>query len=221
MRNKRHTYTDAYPSQSFTVHHRRGATPRHARRHGISLIEMLISLAIAAALLTATMVAIDASFQAYASATAQAATQSSARMVSNRMLTLLRTSTAHGPLLVSDDDDWPVTLDGKRLNSEFIELVDQQDEIIRIEYRDDEQQLWYIRDPGTDDEVEQPLLDGVTAAVFFSDRRQNSFGVWVLERASMDLTILPGAASALGLENDAPEIPIRIIASTMPRRFDD
>ena len=119
--------------------------PDARRRAGVSLIELLMSLAISAVLLTATMVAIDASFYAYAVAAEEASTQAASRMFTNRLLTLVRTSTAHGPLLESTDATWPVTIVGNRLTSQFIEVLSPDGNVIRIEYRADDQELWFIQ----------------------------------------------------------------------------
>ena len=70
---------------------------RHRRHRGLSLVEMLISLAITGLLLAATMVALDVSFRAYADAAEQASSQAASRMIVNRLITMIRTSTAHGP----------------------------------------------------------------------------------------------------------------------------
>ena len=75
-----------------------GRRPSFSRRAGLSLMEMLVSLSIVAVLLTATVTALDASFYAYAAAAESASTHTSARLISHRLLTLIRTSTAHGPL---------------------------------------------------------------------------------------------------------------------------
>ena len=88
-----------------------GAEPAkisRGRRAGFSLVEMLVSLAIVSVLLTATVVALDASFKAYAVAAESASTHTSARLISHRLLTIVRTSTAHGPLDTGfpTDSDW-------------------------------------------------------------------------------------------------------------------
>lgn len=74
---------------------------------------MLVSLAIVSVLLTATVVALDASFKAYAVAAESASTHTSARLISHRLLTLVRTSTAHGPLDTGfpTDSDWQAMMD--------------------------------------------------------------------------------------------------------------
>ena len=188
---------------------------------------MLVSLAISAMLLTATMVAIDASFQAYAAAAETASTQTATRMVVNRLLTLVRTSTAHGPLLDDPTDTPPVVLlaDGETIQSYYIELIDAQGNLVRIEYRDEDHdtnpnELWLIIDPFDGGaQQEQPLLGGVTDAKFYTHRRFDDDGVLVLERGSIDMTVEADEDNTLALEG-AELPPIRVIASTMPRKLD-
>lgn len=186
-------------------------------RRGLSLVETLISLVITAMLLTATMVAIDASFRSYATASEQASSYSGLRMVSYRLLQLIRTSTAHGPLLPTGGPP-AVTIDGNLLTSPYLELLDPRDNIVRIEYKPDTLELWMSTTPaagGTT--VSQPLMSGVTSATFYCLRRLNSDNVWVLERGTMDITVQPGADATLQIESGRSP-PIRLIASTMPRK---
>lgn len=197
------------------------------RAAGLSLVELLVALAITAMLLTATMVAIDASFQAYAAAAESASTQTATRMVINRLLTLIRTSTAHGPLLDDPSDTPPVVLlaDGQTIQSHYITLLNSQGDLIRIEYRDathatTPNELWLIIDPfGGGAQQSQPILGGVTNAEFFTHRRFDSEGVLVLERGSVDLTVEADDDATLALEG-AELPPIRVIASTMPRKLE-
>lgn len=197
------------------------------RAAGLSLVEMLIALSITAMLLTATMVAIDASFQAYAAAAESASTQSATRMVINRLLTLIRTSTAHGPLLPDPTDDPPVVLlaDKTTIQSYYIQLLNPQGDLIRIEYRDsthatNPNELWLIVDPaGGGPQEQQPIMGGVTSCTFYTHRRIDSDGVLVLERGSIDMTVVADDDASLALEG-AELPPIRVIASTMPRKLD-
>jgi Tfp pilus assembly protein PilE len=198
-----------------------------SRSAGLSLVELLISLAITAMLLTATMVAIDASFQAYAAAAETASTQTATRMVINRLLTLVRTSTAHGPLLDDPTDNPPIVMmpDGVTLDSYYLELLNPQGDLVRIEYRnaahpDNPNELWLIIDPedGGAQQV-QPIIGGVTDAKFYIHRRFDNEGVLVLERASVDMTVEADDDAALALEG-ANLPPIRVIASTTPRKLD-
>jgi len=195
-----------------------------ARNRGLSLIEVLMSLAITSMLMTGAAVAIDASFKAYAYAAETAGAQSATRMITHRILTLMRTSTAHGPLitagavLVPNSSNPPLVLNGNTLTSHYTELVDPQNNIIRIEYRDQINELWAVINPGLG-QVAQPLLAGVTACQFTSLRRQNSAGLWVLERGTMALSVQPGADSTLAIESGYTT-PIQVVASTMPRKLD-
>lgn len=181
------------------------------------MVELLLSLAISAMVLTAVMVALDASFRAYASAAEQAATQSAVRMITNRLLMLIRTSTAHGPLV----PETGAVLSGDTITSDHIELIDPNGDLIRIEYRPATQELWMLTTVGgVGTPEEQPLLGGVRAAQFFTVRRQDDDGVWVLDRATMDLTVQPDTDTTVAIESGhTPDI--RIIASTMPRKLSE
>jgi len=194
-----------------------------ARCRGLSLVELLISLAITSMLLTATMVAIGASFQAYAAAAETASKQTATRMVTHRLLTLMRTSTAHGPLEPSSSTDWPVTTvngDANMLESKHIELIDDAGNFVRVEYRADEQELWVITEPyGTSDEQAHPLLGGVTDCKFHVRRRIDEHGVLVLERGSVQLQVERDEDNTLALETSS-NTTIHIIASTRPRKLD-
>lgn len=193
---------------------------RYRRSAGLSLVEVLIALAISAILLTATMVAVDASFYAYATAANTAATQSATRMVTHRLLTLIRTSTAHGPLDADPDNDPPATITNDVITSPYMELMDADGNLIRIEYRPNQQELWMQQIPASGGTpVAQPVLGGVTNAVFYAKRRLNNDGLWVLERGTMDITVQPGVDQTLELENRVAD-PIRVIGSTMPRKLE-
>ena len=190
---------------------------RQRRRLGLSLVEMLISLAITAMLLTATMVAIDASFQAYAAAAESASTQTSTRLVTHRLLSLMRTSTAHGPLLPETD----VTLSGTTLTSYYIELIDPDGNLIRLEYDSTDEMLYVTVTPfGGSVATREPLLGGVTQCEFKLIRRLDDDGVWILDRGTIDFTVEPDEDTSLSIEGDAAE-PMRVIASTMPRKLED
>ena len=190
---------------------------RRARSRGITLMEVLIALPIIAMLLAATAVAIDASFRAYGSAAEDATTQAATRMVVHRLLGLVRTSTAHGPLEV--DPPHVVHEDGL-LHSTFIELIDPQDNHIRLEYRPESEELWLIRSAwDADDSVEQPILGGVTDARFSSKPRRLRNGTLVLERATMDLTVEADPDATLPIESET-RIPFRVFASTAPRKLE-
>ena len=201
----------------------------HRRNRGLSLIELLLSLAISAMLLTATMVALDVSFKAYADAAEQASTQAATRMVTNRLMTLMRTSTTHGPLRIINlgptDPENPftfplvATLNGNTVTSNYIHMFDSNNNEIRVAYDVNQNMLFLsITPPGLPTQV-QPLLGGVTNAQFSSARRLDDDGLWVLNRGTMDITALSDVNATLAIENgNAP--PIRVIASTKPRKID-
>lgn len=188
------------------------------RSRGLSLVELLIALAITAMLLTATMVALDASFKAYADSAEQASAQASTRMVTSRLLTLIRTSTAHGPLMPDAAATPPVTLSGDTLTSNYIELLDPSGNFVRIEYRSNTQELWVITTPPGGTATSYSIMGGVTAASFSCLRRMNDDGMYVLDRGTMDLTIMPGADATLAVEYRQGQA-IRVFASTMPRKL--
>lgn len=196
------------------------APRRNAMRHqaGLSLMELLVSLAIVAALLTATMVAIDASFRAYAAAAESASTQTTTRLATHRLLMLIRTSTAHGPLQPDSDNNVEL-VNLNTLKSPYIEVIDPKGNHVRLEYRADKDELWVITTPyGQSTANAQPLLGGVTAATFHLHRRLDDDGVWVLERASATITVQPDDDATLDVEDgNAP--PINLVASTMPRKL--
>lgn len=199
------------------------------KRAGLSLVEMLMALAITAMLLTATMVAIDASFKAYAAAAESASTQTATRMVVNRLLTLVRTSTAHEPMYTSNDADWPVDLvDDDRpdtLESKYITLIDPKGQRVRIEYREGKNgargALWILTAPdaAAEFDTEQELLTGVSAARFYTHVRSDRDGVLVLDRGTIDITVEADEDTTLAIESDRRQ-PIRAIASTMPRKVE-
>ncbi|MFI4860889.1 MAG: type II secretion system protein J [Phycisphaerales bacterium JB063] len=201
-------------------------TPRATRRRrrrsvGLSLVELLISLTITAMLLTAVMVALDASFQAYAAAAESASTQTTTRLIVHRTLTLVRTSTAHGPLAPDSGTTPPVTLDGiKTIRSHYLDLIDPKGDLIRLEYRADEEMLYVSVTPfGGSVTTTEPLLGGVTQCEFVLTRRLDDDGVWVMERGSMDFTVMPDQDTSLAIEGDNTP-PVRVVASTMPRKLD-
>ncbi len=203
-----------------------------ARRRGLSLIELLLSLAISAMLLTATMVAIDASFQSYAVAAESASAQSASRMITHRLLHLIRTSTAHGPLLPRAAQTIDIgggqsievaaaTLNGNTITSPDVELVDARGNLVRIVHDAVRQQLWILTTPPAGAMNAQPLVGGVSAAQFVLVRRRNNDNLWVLDRGTIDYTIEPNIDQTLQLEGLSRAQAVRVIASTMPRRLEN
>jgi len=109
---------------------------RASRCRGLSILELMLALTISAMVLTATMAAIDASFKAYADAAEQASSQAATRMITHRLIAMIRTSNAHGPLLADNDADFPVTVSSDNIvSSRHIELLDANGDIIHREAR--------------------------------------------------------------------------------------
>lgn len=207
-------------STTATRHAPRSILRRSPRRcRGLSILELLLALAITALLLTATAAAIAASFRAYGDAVEQAGTQVAVRMITNRLLGLIRTSTAHGPLEPDAAASPPITLAGQTITSNHIELLDPHGRILRCEYRAEDEELWLIMDPGEDSEQAQPLIGGVTNACFRLRRWLNDDGLWELERATLEVTVQPDEDATLALEN-GPAQAVRVIASTTPRKLE-
>ncbi len=195
---------------------------RRASAAGFSIIEMLVALAISATLLTATLAALHSMFQQYKATTESASTHVISRIVTHRVLTLIRTGAEFGPIPddVLDPAQNPVV-------SNQMEFVSQRDlaggisRITRLEFRppteDDPGVLWYVLltpgDPPTVDE-ERPLLSGVTGAftLHFSER------TWLLDRAEIDMTVEPNDSQDLTIGADSTPQTIRLIASAAPRQ---
>ncbi len=188
----------------------RGIRRRHAR--GVSLIEAIIALAISAVLLTATMVATDASFRSYANAAEQASTQAASRMVMYRLLAIFRTS--RGEFDCDSFNAQPGTFP-----STWVEFIDAGGQFVRVEWRSDVQQLWHIINPDDPDtKQESVLLGGVSDATFTLVARRDDSGLVVMERITVDMTVEADDDATLDIETHRLP-PIRLIASTMPRKL--
>jgi hypothetical protein len=99
-------------------------------------------------------------------------------------------------------------------------VLDPKGNIVKIEYKSASQELWLTTTPASGGtSTSQPLIGGVTNAVFYALRRQDDEGLYVLERGTMDLTIEPGGDATLALER-GNNAAIRVIASTMPRKLE-
>lgn len=203
------------------------STPR--RSAGLSIVELLVSLVICALLLTAITVALNASFHAYATAAESASTQSSTRLVTQRLLSMIRSGDVHDAY---DPDDATVTLALPSLppvQSVGIQLITNDGELLRVwwkanaAYGDaDLGDLMYSLDAS----AAQPLLEQVWAQrtasddpyVFTLTSRSSDDGL-LLSRATMDLAVEPGADATLALESArGASSTVRLVGSTMPRR---
>lgn len=199
---------------------------RTPRRRGISITEMLVALAISAMLLTAVTVALNASFYAYANAAESASTNSSVRLVMQRMMRMIRNAHLHDAY----DPDSTISLQppgSGPLHTTGIQMLNHDGTLVRIwwevntEYNDPfVGDLWY-----SEGNAVHPLLERVTAQeheeepyVFALLSRDSREGL-LLSRATLDLMVQPGADATLTVESaQGKSPPVRLIASTMPRR---
>ncbi len=203
-------------------------TPARSRRHGFTLMELLIAMALSVSLLTAAMAALDASFDSYRYTSESASTHVVSRVVMHRMLALIRTGDEFGPypMDVLDANENP-------LQSDYVEFVSLNDEandlqqITRIERRDaptgstSPYELWYIlttiEDGSINSTEERPLMKGIIDAVFTLEYDRGPR----LRRATIDLTIESSPdAAAIEINGDIVPRTIRLVASATPRRID-
>lgn len=202
-------------------------TVRTITARGFTLVEMLIALTISATLLTATLSAFDASWRAYKHTTEAASTHVVSRIVTHRVLSLIRTGTEFGPYPedVLDVAQNPLT-------SSFMEFVSDADRaagldrITRLERRAvagaaNEFELWYVLlDASTAPASvieERPLLSGVREAMFILEYDIGPR----LRRATLDLTIVPNDVEDIRTGAVGDETPaIRLVASAVPRQLE-
>jgi hypothetical protein len=191
----------------------------------LSLIEVLIALTITSTLLTATMAALDASFKGYKVTTEGASTNVVARIVMQRLTSMVRTGESFGPYPVN-----PITTPS--IESTWMEFVSFRDpatgeqRVTRLERRDAADgtgsfELWYVVTTyvnGTyQSESSAPLLVGLNKVQFDMEYDVGP----KLRRVTIDLIIQPDDVqdAAIGANMEAPTI--RLVASASPRQFDD
>ncbi len=209
---------------------RRTRSPRHLRAAagGFSLIEMMVALGISAALLTASLAALDTSFKSYQQTSETASTHVVTRIVTHRVLTMIRTGREFAP--------YPIDVLDQTQNPMFtntIEFVSAEDEatnfreVTRIfaeidpEATDGSQRLMLTLDEFTDGVLTssetRPLLRGVLDATF---TLEYDIGPQ-LKRATMDLTVEASDIGDAGLNANWDTPSLRLVASASPRRLRD
>lgn len=198
---------------------------RRSIRSGFSLIEVLIALTITSTLLTATMAALDASFKGYKVTTEGASTNVVARIVMQRLTSMVRTGESFGPYPVN-----PIST--PTIQSTWMEFVSFRDpvsgehRVTRLERRDGDAdtgpfELWYVVTTfinGTyESESAAPLLVGLNKVQFDMEYDVGP----QLRRVTIDLIMQPNDVqdAAIGANLEAPTI--RLVASASPRQFDD
>lgn len=196
-----------------------------SRRRGFSLIEVLISLTITSTLLTATMAALDASFKSYKITTEGASTNVVARIVMQRVTSMVRTGEEFGPYPVN-----PIATPS--INSTWMEFVSFREpatgihRVTRLERRDGvgengPYELWYTVSTFTNGSFtsvsEAPLMVGLNKVLF---EMEYDVGP-TLKRVTIDMIIQPDDVqdAAVGANLETPTI--RLVASASPRQFDE
>jgi prepilin-type N-terminal cleavage/methylation domain-containing protein len=189
------------------------SAPPHIRR-GFSIIEILLALSITSILLTALFVSLDASFRAYQATAESASRHTIARLTMHRLMGMIRTGTEFGPFPSNVITD-PI------IESTWFEFRAPTGQVIRIEYKEIEEALYAVIEPGTMNEQTELLLTGVIPQYDGNMQLIPPFTLHyqrgpLLYRATIDLLIGEDEAIDLAIEgSDVP--PIRLIASAMPR----
>lgn len=197
----------------------------HSRR-GFSLVEVLIALTITSTLLTATMAALDASFKSYKITTEGASTNVVARIVMQRLTSMVRTGEDFGPYPVN-------AITTPSVQSEWIEFVSFRDpvsgerRVTRLERRDAPAggdgpfELWYVVTTFVNDvfesESEAPLLVGLNKVLFDMEYDVGP----KLRRVTIDLILQPDDIQDVAIGSQIETPTIRLVASASPRQFDD
>lgn len=211
-----------------SIRNARSRRPLAATAGGFSLIEMMVALAISAALLTASLAALDTSFKSYQQTSETASTHVVTRIVTHRVLTMIRTGQEFAP--------YPIDVLDQAQNPMFtnsIEFVSAEDEalsyreITRIfaeadpDATDGSQRLMLTIDEFTGGVLTtsetRPLLRGVLDATF---TLEYDIGPQ-LRRATMDITVEASDIGDAGLNANWDTPSLRLVASASPRRLRD
>ncbi|MDQ7012755.1 MAG: prepilin-type N-terminal cleavage/methylation domain-containing protein [Planctomycetota bacterium] len=199
---------------------------RGAARRGFSVAEMLVALMISSMLLTATLGALQGSFKAYKATTESASSHVVARMVMQRLTTMIRTGEDFGPYPINPILDPVLVPDPPEI--EFVVEKNEStgfERVIRIERRDTAEEniyaLWYVQTDffgGVQDgeAQEYPLLTNVQNVTFtlYYDVGPR------LEHATIDLTIRPDDLDDAAIAADLESASMRMVTTISPRRMD-
>ena len=106
-----------------------------ARRAGVTIVEMMIAVAISSTLLAAVGVAIDASFRANTVNQDQSNLTQKSRLAMNRIITEIRTTTAHSPITAAAQAEFEL---GKVVTDSGIEmLIGDEKALVLVKYEYD------------------------------------------------------------------------------------
>jgi prepilin-type N-terminal cleavage/methylation domain-containing protein len=189
----------------------RGARDRtRGARAAFTLIELLIGLAITAGLMTAMLMAMQASFRGYQASVEQASTHMTGRVISQRILTLVRTGDAFGPLPADPRDRFVV--------SDTFSVTSQDGAEITLRLDRPSATLFVSTGGGE----ERTLLAGVRGPINAEGAELGAFTLefekgTTLLRASFDLVVEGDPEAQLAIEGDEV-IPLRLVGTASPRR---
>lgn len=203
-------------------------TTRRAAQQGLTIVETLVAMTISAMLLAATAVAMDASFYAYAAAAESASTQASSRLMMQRTLALIRSSTFHDAY---DPNNVNATLGepaADPVKAVGIQMLTNEEKLLKIwwqvnaSYGDAFRGDVYYQLENNTPQIVLPRVeaqaDANNAPYIFSLGSRSSPDGLLLLRATIDLTIHHDN-EALGLEaNQSSGQPVRMVGSTIPRK---
>jgi len=204
---------------------RQASLARRALAPAFSMVELLIALTITATLFAATLGALDASFKSYKLTTDSASTQVIARIVMQRLTTMIRTGEDFGPYPINPIAEPIIT-------SDTIQFVSSRDEAANT-YQvtalskvagDADTGPWrlmyqistYVGGALSEQTPEIPLLDGLTQMTFTMEYEVGPR----LKRCTIDMVIRPDDLEdqTLTVKMDSPHI--RLVTSATPRKYD-
>ena len=182
-------------------------------------------MTITSTLLTATMAALDASFKSYKVTTEGASTNVVARIVMQRVTSMVRTGESFGPYPVN-----PIAT--PTIESNWMEFVSYREpstgkhRVTRLERRDGVDgtgpfELWYVVSSFENGDFvsssEAPLLVGLNKVLFSMEYDVGP----KLRRVTVDLILQPDDIQDVAISTKLEVPTIRLVASASPRQFDE
>ncbi len=211
-------------------------------KRGYTLVELLLALSLTALIGAGIAAALNASFIAYASASEMAGTQMSSRMVMNKMMSMIRRSTAHDAY---DPNDNTVTLltpsaANYPLKTVGIQMILPDESrfcawwAVNGTYNDASTgDLWYQNMDASGNltgtasmmlpraKCQWTTDTPATPYVFTLGSRISDTGL-LLTRATLNLSVQPDPAAILNIQQaKGTDTDIHLISSPMPRKTID
>ena len=194
---------------------REGARRKQFVRRGVTILELLIALSISAMLLVATAVAVDACFRAYKNNQEESSLMQRARIVIDRITTVIRTTKAHQPDTPSAAANF---LSGVTVTDSGIDLFDVNNVETIFRYDPPTQRILAIVGGKT-----YVLASGVTAFSIKMEPMRSAESIrtgggWdLLQRATISMTVRTTGNTATATETTNTQA-VTLSASVMPRQ---